>query len=105
MVKAKIKKEKSKISRFNYQLKKLHISNLKGIKDFTLEFETDKRVTAVVGINGSGKSTLIHALACAFKPKGKQTSKDFNRLSHFSPQIKMLVGMAVNIVWNLIIKS
>jgi AAA15 family ATPase/GTPase len=81
MVKAKAKK--AKISRFNYQLKKLHISSLKGIKDFTLEFETDKRVTAVVGINGSGKSTLIHALACTFKPKGKQTSKDFNRLSHF----------------------
>ncbi len=79
----KVKKEKNIISRFNYQLKKLHISSLKGIKNFTLEFETDKRVTAVVGINGSGKSTLIHALACAFKPKGKQTSKDFNRLSHF----------------------
>jgi AAA15 family ATPase/GTPase len=76
-------KTKAKISRFNYQLKKLDISILKGIKNFTLEFDKDKNVTAIVGVNGSGKSTLIHALACAFKPKGKLTSRDFNRLSHF----------------------
>ena len=81
--KEKIKKEKAKINRFNYRLKKLHIASLKGIKDFTLEFDNDKNVTAIVGVNGSGKSTLLHALACAFKPKGKLTSRDFNRLSHF----------------------
>tara|TARA_R110001583_G_scaffold53229_1_gene164481 strand:- start:145 stop:303 length:159 start_codon:yes stop_codon:yes gene_type:complete len=40
-------------------------------------------VTVIVGINGSGKSTFSHALARAFKPLGKATSKDFNRLSHF----------------------
>ncbi|WP_318407185.1 AAA family ATPase [Photobacterium leiognathi] len=79
----KAKGSKSKITRHNYRLKKLHINNLKGIKNFPLIFDSAKNVTAVVGVNGSGKSTIIHALACAFKPKGKQTSKDFNRLSHF----------------------
>lgn len=76
-------KKKPVLKRFNYRLNKLHVKNLKGIKDFTLNFEKDKLVTGIVGINGSGKSTLIHALACAFKPIGKATSKDFNRLSHF----------------------
>lgn len=70
-------------TRFNYRLKELHIQNLKGIADFSLEFNQDKRVTAIIGMNGSGKSTIIHALACSFKPKGKQTSKDYNRLSDF----------------------
>ncbi|HHQ4779232.1 AAA family ATPase [Aeromonas veronii] len=77
------KKSESKIRRFNYRLQDLFITNLKGIQDFHLAFDNDKNVTAVVGINGSGKSTIIHALACAFKPSGNQTSKDFNRLSHF----------------------
>ncbi|WP_025739027.1 AAA family ATPase [Salinivibrio socompensis] len=79
----KSKGSKSKITRYNYRLKKLHIENLKGINDFTLVFDSAKNVTAVVGVNGSGKSTIIHALACAYKPKGNKTSKDFNRLSHF----------------------
>lgn len=79
----KMNNKKPTVKRFNYRLNKLFIKNLKGIKDFTLRFEKDKFVTGIVGINGSGKSTLIHALACAFKPIGKETSKDFNRLSHF----------------------
>lgn len=70
-------------TRFNYRLKELHIHDLKGITDFSLEFNQEKRVTAIIGMNGSGKSTIIHALACSFKPKGKQTSKDYNRLSDF----------------------
>ncbi|MEZ8724653.1 ATP/GTP-binding protein [Vibrio pomeroyi] len=70
-------------TRFNYRLKELHIHCLKGIADFSLEFNQEKRVTAIIGMNGSGKSTIIHALACSFKPKGKQTSKDYNRLSDF----------------------
>lgn len=70
-------------TRFNYRLKELHIHSLKGITDFSLEFNQEKRVTAIIGMNGSGKSTIIHALACSFKPKGKQTSKDYNRLSDF----------------------
>ncbi|MFM5744054.1 AAA family ATPase [Aeromonas veronii] len=77
------KNGKVKLQRFNFRLQRLIIGNLKGIKNFTLKFDPEKRVTAIVGVNGSGKSTIIHALACAFKPKGNETSKDFNRLSHF----------------------
>jgi AAA15 family ATPase/GTPase len=80
---AKQKKDTNVRTRFNYRLEKLHIENLKGIIDFPLDFSEEKRVTAIIGMNGSGKSTIIHALACAFKPKGKQTSKDYNRLSDF----------------------
>lgn len=50
-------------------LKKLHISNFRCFRDFTIEFAPG--VTVLFGKNGSGKSTLIHAihkaLSFAFK--------------------------------------
>lgn len=41
-------------------LKKLHISNFRCFRDYTIEFAP--RVTVLFGKNGSGKSTLIHAI-------------------------------------------
>lgn len=50
-------------------LKKLHISNFRCFRDYTIEFAPS--VTVLFGKNGSGKSTLIHAihkaLSFAFK--------------------------------------
>lgn len=50
-------------------LKKLHISNYRCFRDYTIEFAPG--VTVLFGKNGSGKSTLIHAihkaLSFAFK--------------------------------------
>lgn len=50
-------------------LKKLHISNFRCFRDYTIEFASG--VTVLFGKNGSGKSTLIHAihkaLSFAFK--------------------------------------
>ena len=50
-------------------LKKLHISNFRCFRDYTIEFAPG--VTVLFGKNGSGKSTLIHAihkaLSFAFK--------------------------------------
>lgn len=50
-------------------LKKLHISNFRCFRDYTIEFAPG--VTVLFGVNGSGKSTLIHAihkaLSFAFK--------------------------------------
>lgn len=41
-------------------LKKLHISNFRCFKDYTIEFAPG--VTVLFGKNGSGKTTLIHAI-------------------------------------------
>ena len=41
-------------------LKKLHISNFRCFRDYTIEFASG--VTVLFGKNGSGKSTLIHAI-------------------------------------------
>ena len=50
-------------------LKKLHISNFRCFRDYTIEFAPG--ITVLFGKNGSGKSTLIHAihkaLSFAFK--------------------------------------
>ena len=56
-------------------LKKLHISNFRCFRDYTIEFAPG--VTVLFGKNGSGKSTLIHAihkaLSFAFKnDKGEE---------------------------------
>lgn len=45
-------------------LKKLHISNFRCFRDYTIEFAPG--VTVLFGKNGSGKSTLIHAIHKAF---------------------------------------
>ena len=44
-------------------LKKLHISNFRCFRDYTIEFAPG--VTVLFGKNGSGKSTLIHAIHTA----------------------------------------
>ena len=41
-------------------LKKLHISNFRCFRNYTIEFAPG--VTVLFGKNGSGKSTLIHAI-------------------------------------------
>ncbi|SQN11092.1 Predicted ATP-binding protein involved in virulence [Escherichia coli] len=46
------------------RLKEIQIQSLKGISNCTINFPSDKKVTAIMGMNGSGKSTIIHALAC-----------------------------------------
>src|ERR1700744_655727 len=48
-------------------LKKMHIHQLKGLRDVEIEFDK-KNLTAILGPNGSGKSTILHALACINNP-------------------------------------
>lgn len=63
-------------------LKKLHISNFRCFRDYTIEFAPG--VTVLFGKNGSGKSTLIHAihkaLSFAFR-KADAEDKDAISLS------------------------
>ncbi len=47
-------------------IEKIHVDNLKGLSDITIQF--DDHLTAVMGVNGIGKSTVIHALACVYQP-------------------------------------
>lgn len=49
----------------NY-LVSMHINELKGLFDCTIDF--DGPLVAIMGVNGIGKSTIIHALACSFRP-------------------------------------
>lgn len=50
------------------RLIRLQIKRLKNLADVTIEFEEDRRLTAILGPNGFGKSTVLHALAASFKP-------------------------------------
>lgn len=50
------------------RLIRLQIERLKNLTDVTIEFEEDKRLTAILGPNGFGKSTVLHALAASFRP-------------------------------------
>lgn len=59
----------------------MHISNIKSISDFSIDFPLDKGLYAITGTNGSGKSTIIMCAATSFfhvnmqnylgKPDGK----------------------------------
>lgn len=76
-------------------LKKLHISNFRCFRDYTIEFAPG--VTVLFGKNGSGKSTLIHAIHKALsmlmytkniyesvlvKGKKKKTIKDYKSITN-----------------------
>jgi len=50
------------------RLMQLQITRLKNLVDVTIEFEEQKRLTAILGPNGFGKSTVLHALAASFQP-------------------------------------
>lgn len=50
------------------RLIRLQIDRLKNLNDVTIEFEEEKRLTAIFGPNGFGKSTVLHALAASFQP-------------------------------------
>ncbi len=62
-------------------LKKIHIDNLKGIKDMDFNLG-DKPVTGIFGPNGCGKSTILHVLLCLYKPKEGSTRTNY-RYSDF----------------------
>jgi ABC-type lipoprotein export system ATPase subunit len=49
------------------RLVKLHVAQLKNLKDLELDFGSQS-VTAIMGANCCGKTTVLHALACAYKP-------------------------------------
>lgn len=62
-------------------LKKLHISNFRCFRDYTIEFAPG--VTVLFGKNGSGKTTLIHAIhkALSFAFKKDKKRKENTALS------------------------
>lgn len=65
-------------------LKKLHISNFRCFRDYTIEFAPG--VTVLFGKNGSGKSTLIHAIhkALSFAFNRSKDSEAINLGAGFS---------------------
>ena len=66
-------------------LEGVHVEQLRGITDLTLQFPYP--VMVIGGTQGTGKSTIIAALACAYKvPKAK--IRDFVP-STFFPQLKL----------------
>lgn len=58
------------------RLTRLHITQLKGLKNLDIEF--NKNLTAIMGVNGVGKSTILHALACVFAPIEEGENYQFN---------------------------
>lgn len=69
-------------------LKKLHISNFRCFRDFTIEFAPG--VTVLFGKNGSGKSTLIHAIhkALSFAFKNDKVEEGELTLSSGFPSLR-----------------
>lgn len=51
-------------------IKSITFTNLKGLKNVTIDFNPDKEITGIFGTNGCGKSTILHALLCMYKPEG-----------------------------------
>ncbi len=50
-------------------LEKIEITLLKNIKNLSISFSENKRITAIFGENGCGKSTILYSLACVFQKK------------------------------------
>ena len=69
-------------------LKKLHISNFRCFRDYTIEFAPS--VTVLFGKNGSGKSTLIHAIhkALSFAFKNDKVEEGEITLSSGFPSLR-----------------
>lgn len=69
-------------------LKKLHISNFRCFRDYTIEFVPG--VTVLFGKNGSGKSTLIHAIhkALSFAFKNDKVEEGEITLSSGFPSLR-----------------
>ena len=69
-------------------LKKLHISNFRCFRNYTIEFAPG--VTVLFGKNGSGKSTLIHAIhkALSFAFKNDKVEEGEITLSSGFPSLK-----------------
>ncbi|MBU0290879.1 AAA family ATPase [Hallella faecis] len=70
-------------------LKKLHISNFRCFRDYTIEFAPG--VTVLFGKNGSGKSTLIHAIHKALSML-MYTKNDYENVTVRGKRKKKLVG-------------
>ncbi len=47
------------------KIEKVHIKNIKGIKDLELSFKKDDKILDLIvlaGVNGSGKTTILEAI-------------------------------------------
>jgi len=69
------------------KLKKIHLSNFRGFRDFEMTFNT--QTTVIIGHNGSGKTTILDSIAiCMTHLTGKLFSSDegYNIDAWFTPQ-------------------
>ena len=54
------------------KIEKVHIKNVKGIKDLELSFKKDDKILDLIvlaGVNGSGKTTILEAIKDFFDNK------------------------------------
>ena len=54
------------------KIEKVHIKNIKGIKDLELSFKKDNKILDLIvlaGVNGSGKTTILEAIKDFFDNK------------------------------------
>ncbi|MEA5014242.1 MAG: AAA family ATPase [Candidatus Limiplasma sp.] len=66
-------------------VEKLGITRLKGLKKVDIDFSSDKRMIALMGVNGCGKSTVIHALSCCYRPPVGSQNTDYRFPRFFLP--------------------
>ena len=61
------------------KIEKVHIKNIKGIKDLELSFKKNNKILDVIvlaGVNGSGKTTILESIKDFFNNK----NIDFNNI-------------------------
>lgn len=68
--------EKKRVVFPKHRITKIHVDELKGIRN--LDLSIDGNLTAIMGVNGSGKSTILHALACVYAPHEKGDNYKFS---------------------------
>lgn len=57
-------------------IKKLHLLNFKGMRDFTIEF--NDKITSISGYNGLGKTTIFDAFTWLLFGKDSKGLKNFD---------------------------
>lgn len=49
-------------------LKKISFTQFKQLKNVTISFSQEKKLTCIMGVNGIGKTTILQALSCIYNP-------------------------------------
>lgn len=88
---------RAKLYTNNQVLKKLSISNLRGIKDLEISFE-GAPITGIFGLNGSGKTTILQTILCLFRAKNEAENTKMSRFFKYTTAANKWIGSSYSAV-------